>query len=167
MTDSIDRLLSEYEAGKLTRRDLLAALALLAVPATTQAQGSLLQVRSFNHLNIRVRDPAASEAFYRKAFGLPAVRPVVGAAFAIDFPGGGFISLCPIATASCGVKPNSQPGDIDHFGVGVDNYDASRIERELRAAGYQGVRNAGTSVFVADPDGTLIQISAAGETYKA
>jgi hypothetical protein len=28
--------------------------------------------------------------------GLPANRPVVGAAFAIDFPAGGFISLCPM-----------------------------------------------------------------------
>ncbi len=136
-------------------------------PQKASAQTSMVQARSFNHLNIRVSDVARSEAFYRRVLGLPAVRPVVGAAFALDFPGGGFISLCPVSVPSCGVKPNSRLGDIDHFGIGIDTFDAGRIESTLKAAGLNGVRNATTSVFVADPDGVIIQLSAAGQSYGA
>ena len=95
------------------------------------------------------------------------MRPVVGAAFALDFPGGGFISLCPLSVPSCGLKSNAQPGDIDHFGIGIDNFDAGRVESELKAAGIKGVRNATTSVVFADPDGVTIQLSAAGQSYGA
>ena len=166
MTDSIDNLLQQYEGGTMTRRELLTALTLLAAaPARTSAQDSVLKARSFNHLNVRVADVARSEAFYRKIFGLPSVRPVVGTAFALDFPSGGFISLCPLSVATCVVNPDGRPGDIDHFGIGIDDYDAARVEAQLKAAGLTQVRNAGTSVFVADPDGTMLQISAATETY--
>jgi catechol 2,3-dioxygenase-like lactoylglutathione lyase family enzyme len=166
MTDSIDNLLKQYEHGTMTRRELLTALALLAAaPTPTSAQGSVLKARSFNHLNVRVADVARSEAFYRKIFGLPSVRPVVGTAYALDFPSGGFISLCPLSVATCVVNPDGRPGDIDHFGIGIDDYDAARVEAQLKAAGLSQVRNAGTSVFVTDPDGTMLQISAATETY--
>ena len=165
MIDSIDNLLNQYELGKMTRRELLAAITLLSMPAQLPAQDSLFKARSFNHLNIRVTDVARSESFYRKVLGLPSVRPVVGAAFAVDFPAGGFISLCPLSVPTCGVKPDGRPGDIDHFGVGIDNFDASRVESELKSAGFKQVVNAETSVFVADPDGTMVQLSAVGQTY--
>ena len=130
------------------------------------AQESIFKARSFNHLNVRVTDRAKSEAFYRKLFGLPAARPVQGAAFALDFPAGGSISLCPLSVPTCGVKPNARAGDIDHFGIGIENFDAGRVESELKAAGFDQVRNAGSSVFVADPDGTALQLSAVNETYS-
>jgi catechol 2,3-dioxygenase-like lactoylglutathione lyase family enzyme len=166
MLDSVDSLLKQYELGKITRREVLAAIGLLLTPAAAPAQDSLFKARSFNHLNVRVTDAAMSEAFYRRLLGLPAVRPVQGAAFAIDFPAGGSISLCPLSVPTCGVKPNGRPGDIDHFGVGIEDFDASRVESQLKAAGFQQVRNVGTSVFVADPDGTPVQLSAVGETYS-
>jgi len=89
----------------------------------------------------------------------------VGAAFALDSPAGGSISLCPLSVPTCGVKPNGRPGDIDHFGVGIDNFDAGRVESTLKSAGFNQVINPGTSVFVGDPEGTMVQLSAVGETY--
>lgn len=166
MMDSIDNLLKQYDMGRINRRDLLAALALLMTPAPTAAQGAIFRGRSINHLNIRVTDLDRSESFYRRLLGLPVRRPVVGAAFALDFPGGGSISLCPLSVPTCGVKPNAKPGDIDHFGVGIDNFDAARVESQLKAAGFDQVRGAGTSVFVADPDGTAVQLSAPDEKYN-
>jgi catechol 2,3-dioxygenase-like lactoylglutathione lyase family enzyme len=162
---SIDDLLKQFERGTITRREVLGAIALLVAPTQASAQEGMFRSRSLNHLNVRVTDLARSEAFYRRVLGLPVVRSVQGAAFALDFPGGGFISLCPLSVATCGVKPNARPGDIDHFGVGIDNFDASRVESQLKAAGFDQVRNAGASVFVSDPDGTAIQLSAADETY--
>src|SRR5262245_46262462 len=166
MIEHVDRLLRKYEAGTLSRRALLAGIALLAAPRSTVAQDPMFRGRSINHLNIRVADVARSERFYRRLLGLPAVRPVVGAAFGLDFPAGGFISLCPRSVASCGLRANGQPGDIDHFGIGVDGFDAARVEAQLKAAGFSGARNAGTSVFVTDPDGVSVQLSSPAETYR-
>jgi catechol 2,3-dioxygenase-like lactoylglutathione lyase family enzyme len=166
MIESIDDLLKQYELGNMTRRELLAALALLFVtPTRSPAQDGLFKARSFNHLNVRVTDVARSESFYRKVLGLPAIRPVVGDAFALDFPAGGFISLCPLSVPTCGLKPDGRPGDIDHFGVGIEGFEAGRVVSQLKAAGFAQVRSAGTSVLVTDPDGTIIQLSAATETY--
>ena len=162
MKESINELVSQYESGKLTRRGLLGAIAFLTAPNHLQAQTSLFRARSLNHVNIRVEDLSRSEAFYTGVLGLPSVREVVGAGYALDFPGGGFISLCPLSSSTCGVKQNPKKGDIDHFAVGIDNFDADRVEAELKNAGYAQVRNASTSVFVADPDGTMLQLSAAG-----
>jgi catechol 2,3-dioxygenase-like lactoylglutathione lyase family enzyme len=166
MMDQIDDLVKQYDAGNLKRRELLAAIALLLKPAAALAQNGLFRGRSLNHLNIRVTDLARSESFYRRVLGLPPRRPVVGAAFALDFPGGGFISLCPLSVATCGQKPNARPGDIDHFGVGIDGFDATRVETQLKAAGFDRVLNGVTSVFVADPDGTMVQLSAVDQNYN-
>jgi catechol 2,3-dioxygenase-like lactoylglutathione lyase family enzyme len=166
MLESVDGLLKQYEGGHLSRRELLAAIAVLIGPQTAAAQNSMLQARNINHLNIRVSDVARSEAFYRRVLGLPAVRPVVGAAFALDFPAGGFLSLCPLSVASCGLKASARQGDIDHFGIGIDNFDGARVESTLKSAGFTGVRNATTSVFVTDPDGVTLQLSAADQSYR-
>ena len=115
--------------------------------------------------NIRVENLSRSEAFYTGVLGLPPVREVVGAGYALDFPGGGFISLCPLSSPTCGVKQNAQSGDIDHLAVGISDFDAGQVEAELRSAGFDQIQNAGTSVFVADPDGTLVQLSADGYDY--
>jgi len=166
MKESINQLVSQYESGTLTRRGLLGAIAFLTAPKHLQAQGSIFRARSLNHVNIRVADLSRSEAFYSGVLGLPPVREVVGAGYALDFPSGGFISLCPLSSQSCGVKPNAQQGDIDHFAVGIDNFDANRVEGELRNAGHDQVRNSGSSVFVTDPDGAVVQLSATGHDYS-
>ena len=123
MSTSIDNLLTQYDTGKLSRRGLLAAIALIAVPRPARAQSSLFRARSLSHVNIGVSDLAASEAFYRKLLGSPPNRPIVGDAFALDFAESGFISLCPQPGGSCSVAgPSAQPGRIDHFGVGIDDF---------------------------------------------
>jgi len=89
----------------------------------------------------------------------------VGPAWALDVPAGGFISLCPIGSPTCGVLPNSPPGTIDHIGIGIENYDGDRVEATLRDAGHQNVTNAGSSVLLTDPDGATLQLSAADEDF--
>ena len=53
------------------------------------------------------------------------------------------------------------PGRIDHIGIGVENFDADRIARELQGVGIEGFNFDGTSVFACDPDGAMVQLSAA------
>ena len=58
-------------------------------------------------------------------------------------------------------------GQVDHFGIGIENFDAERVATSLEAAGFENVRQAGpTSVLVPDPDGVVVQLSATGERFE-
>ena len=168
MTESFDRLLRQYENGKLTRRQLLGAMAALAVPTTAGAQASRVRARTLQHVNVGVSDLDRSETFYRELLGLPARRYIVGDAYALDLPDGGLISLCPVEGGNCSLTAGSAvAGEIDHFGVGIENFNAQRVASELEAAGVEGVDQAGpTSVLVPDPDGLIIQLSAVTERFE-
>ena len=170
MTRSFDRLLTKYEQGRLSRRELLAALAAVAVPAVAGGaqRQSGIQARSLQHVNLGVSDVARSEDFYRRLVGLPARRYIVGDAYALDFPDGGLISLCPTVGGNCSLtESDAVAGQIDHFGIGVENFDAERVATSLEAAGFESVRQAGsTSVLVPDPDGVVVQLSATGERFE-
>ena len=155
MRESFDNLLRQYEDGKLTRRQVLGAITALAVPVRAGAQPGRFRARVLSHVNIGVTDVARSETFYRELLGVPARRYIVGDAYALDFPDGGLISLCPTQGGNCSLTATADaavPGQIDHFGVGIENFDAERVASELEAAGVEGVRLAGpTSVLVPDP----------------
>ncbi len=101
MTKGADQLLTAYETGKLTRRQLLSALVLagMSTSVSTQVQVSPLQGRAsiFHHVNIFVSNLPRSAAFYQK-LGLPSIlRPIDpvpgGAAYALDFNNGSFLSV--------------------------------------------------------------------------
>ena len=168
MPESFDNLLTQYETGTMTRRDLLTAVAVLAAPMTARAQTGAVRARALSHVNVGVADVSRSETFYRDLLGLPARRYIVGDAYALDFPDGGLISLCPVAGGNCSLTAtDATAGEIDHFGIGIENFDAARVASELDAAGFEGVRRAGsTSVLVPDPDGVIVQLSSTTERFE-
>ena len=168
MRESFDSLLKQYEDGKLTRRQVLGAITALAMPLRADAQPGRVRARSLSHVNVGVTDLARSETFYRQLLGVPARRYIVGDAYALDFPDGGLISLCPTQGGNCSLTAaDAVAGQIDHFGVGIENFNAERVASELEAAGIEGVRQAGpTSVLVPDPDGVIVQLSSPTERFE-
>ncbi len=155
MTDQLDRLITAYENGGLSRRQLLQSLAMIAAPAAVAAQTTgapVMQGRLLHHVNVQVSDVAKSEAFYRTVLGLPPSRVVQGPDnHGLDLPGGGLIIL----------QRSDTPGKIDHFCVGVENWNADRLRAATKAAGVERViGNAADNFFVADPDGLRVQVSA-------
>jgi len=159
MRESVSHVLSQFESGRLSRRQAIRAImAIAASPAIGTAQ-IRPHARSINHVNIIVSDVARSEAFYRTVLGVPPSRDIPPAAHAVDFPAGGFLSLCPLDGGCFAGDP--VPGRIDHFGVGLDDFDTERVAGELRAAGIDGVQINGPSVLARDPDGVVLQLSAA------
>ncbi len=155
MIEDIDVLVTSYERGTLTRRQLLQALAVMTTPVAAGAQtppGSLMKGRNLHHVNVHVSDVGRSEAFYRKLFGFPPTRRVQGPDnHGFDLPGGGLIIL----------QKSDQPGRLDHFCVGVDDFDADRLRTAVKGAGVEGVQgSASDNLFVRDPDGLRVQVSA-------
>jgi catechol 2,3-dioxygenase-like lactoylglutathione lyase family enzyme len=154
MNDEINAVLTSYERGTLTRRQLLHALALIGAPMAAEAQtppGALMKGRNLHHVNVQVSDVARSEAFYRNLFGFSPSRQVQGPDnHGFDLPGGGLIIL----------QKSTQPGRIDHFCVGVNDFNAERLRTAVKTAGIEGVLgNAGDNFFVTDPDGLRVQVS--------
>ena len=155
MTDHIAALVTAYDNGTLTRRQLLHALAIVATPAAAAAQtpsGGAMKGRLLHHVNVQVSDVSRSEAFYRTLLGLPPSRVVQGPDnHGLDLPAGGLIIL----------QRSNTPGRIDHFCVGVENWNADRLRVAARAAGIERVQGtASDNFFVVDPDGLRVQLSA-------
>ena len=50
-------------------------------------------------------------------------------------------------------------GEIDHFAVGIDDFREGATASALKARGLE-IKDAGESVFVKDPNGTWVQLSA-------
>ena len=153
MINDIDALITSYEGGRLSRRQLLQALAVIAAPAAAKAQtpAGVMKGRNLHHINMRVSELARSEAFYRKLFGLPPTRVVQGPDnHGFDLPGGGLIIL----------QKSDEPGRIDHFCIGVDDFNADRLRAAVRATGIGAVQGTASDNFsVTDPDGFRVQIS--------
>src|SRR5512144_1240377 len=80
MTTRLEELLTNYEHGSLTRRELLGALAaMVAMPAVAAAAAPLPpaigRVRVLNHVTVRVTDVKKSAAFYQSLLGLSVLTP--------------------------------------------------------------------------------------------
>lgn len=166
MVSFIEDLLTSYERGVVSRKEVVRALALAVMPAgmtprarrspvrgmpRSQSQSGVLRGINLNHVNLQVADLDRSVDFYRRLFSLPPRREVPGRPFTLDLADGlSFLSL-----------PEREPvGVIDHFCVGVENFEPERVGNALRDAGLdRDLQVAVDSVSVSDPDGIQVQIS--------
>ena len=152
MSPAVETLLTQYESGRMSRRDLVSLLtALAAAPLRVAAQPEALKAATLNHASLIVSDLERSAAFYRRAFGLPVkstqqggVNLAVGDAFLGIYQGGS----------------NAMP-HINHFCFGIRNFDPAATVAALEAQGLPAesrTRDGVTQVYTADPDNLRIQL---------
>ena len=152
MSTAIESLLTRYEKGTLTRRELvLSLMALAAAPLPGFAQGPVLRASTLNHVSLVVSDLERSVSFYQRAFGLGiksrqtgGVNLGVGDAFVGVYQGG----------------PGALPR-IDHLCLGFEGFDAGRAAAALAVGGVETesrVRDGVTQLYCADPDGLRVQL---------
>jgi catechol 2,3-dioxygenase-like lactoylglutathione lyase family enzyme len=152
MNDTIESLLTGYEHGALSRRDLVLTLAALAAPLPTFAQPSALRVRTLNHASLIVSDLDRSVAFYQRVFGLPVKSTQTGG-----------VNLAVGDDAFVGIYQggaNAAP-EINHFCFGLADFDPARVTAALGEHGVQAesrVRDGVTQVYCNDPDGLRVQL---------
>jgi hypothetical protein len=65
----ISDLVTRFERGRLSRRELIQALAMVAAAGTT-ASAAPLKAGSINHTSVLVSDMPRSIDFYNRVFGL-------------------------------------------------------------------------------------------------
>jgi hypothetical protein len=100
MNSMVDSLFDQYDRGRMTRRNLVQALAALVLPTSTLAQdgarasGPIVRGLSVNHVALTVSDVPRSFAFYERLFGVTKGWPATDAGTGIhmDLPDG-YISI--------------------------------------------------------------------------
>jgi len=145
----ISDLVTRFERGTLTRRELIGALALLAgTGATTSA--ATLKGASINHVSVLVTDMARSIDFYGRVFGLTLVNEDKANKIARLGAGGKVL-------VSLRIEP--PPGVIDHFAIGVEGFNRDAVTADLKGFGLTPADNIQFGFHVKDPDGAVVQIT--------
>lgn len=155
MNNSIEQLVTQFENKVIDRRSFIGALTLLAVsPGMARAQAQGLNANSMNHVTLAVSDPERSMEFYASVLNMSVVSrqpssPVVGPGINMG-AGDSFLGLYPL----------QNPGRIDHFCLGVDNYVLEEAAEKLKRAGVTPlIREDRPELYFKDPDGITVQLS--------
>ena len=148
MTSAISRLLKTYENGKLSRRQLVQGLAVLAASSGTVSAAGF-QGNGINHVSLYVNDLQRSTDFYQRVFGCSVNKRDGNNQLVF---GKGFLVL----------RPGKPPGKVDHIAIGVDNFNKDSVVADLKARGATPIdqQGGGFGFHVVDPDGFPVQISA-------
>ena len=157
MSAGLDQLLSRYDRGDISRRDLLAALATLVIAARATPAGAapaIGPVKQMNHVSIFVPDVQKSKQFYQDLFGLPLLTnqdPGVNLS-----TGSSFLGIYPLPASAAGGK-----GSINHLCLGVERFDADAVQKTLTERGITArirLRGDTKELYMTDPDGISVQL---------
>ena len=152
MNTGVEQLLTRYEKGQITRRELLCALAafVTVAPAATAAEPAIATVKQLNHVTVFVKDVQKSVDFYQGLFGMPVLTPQEPG---INLTAGsGFLGIYPAEGRGTG---------INHVCFGVDNFDADAILKKLTDRGLAAtirLRGDTKELYFTDPDGVRVQL---------
>jgi len=148
----ISNLLSRFEKGALSRRGLIQGLTVLAAAGGTsqaQTQQAGIKAAKIDHMSIQVSDLPRSIAFYQKMFGLTVVSE--------DKPNE-IVRLGMGTKALVSLHHKSPTALVDHFAIGVENFNKDAVTRELKARGVTPEDNLDAGFHIVDPEGISVQI---------
>lgn len=156
MREMIEKLLGGYERGNLSRRDLIAALATVALggrAAAAQTPRAPMAVRGINHVSIFVPDMERSVAFYQRLFAMPVKSVQANGTNLSAGSDNQFLGIYQV--------PSAEPR-IDHVCFVIDDFDVERVMATLAENGVDGrVRmrdDEVAEIYFTDPDGISVQI---------
>ena len=155
MQQTIETLVRQFERGRLTRRQLVQGLLVVAAsPVLAQERpAGAFRATGIDHVQITVSDLKTTQQFYERLFGVTS-----------KSTGPTQLNLA-IGTAGDSVSVHNESGPIkpiDHFGITVENFSAdSALATIARVAPGTKAQKQGDSVFVIGPEGVRVQLVAA------
>jgi catechol 2,3-dioxygenase-like lactoylglutathione lyase family enzyme len=153
----LDKLVRDFESGKITRRELIRTLS-VTLGAASAAGASAVEGKSFravavNHISYGVADYARTRDFYADLLGMKVVNDD-GKQCSLVF---GDTFIIPRKTR----QPDNKPY-VDHFAITIAGWDKNAVEAELKRRGLEPRPDTENSFHVKDPDGFDLQISGEG-----
>lgn len=132
---------------RITRRSALGLLGAAAIQRARADEG-LLRPTRVDHVALSVGDIDKAMLFYRRLFGNEVLKDGKTPRRYLRL-GPCYMAIAPAAAA--------EAKRIDHFGLGIENFNAPEMKNTLEKAGFK-VRESNVGLFVADPDGNSVQI---------
>lgn len=122
----------------------------------------MIAIRNIDHVVIRTADMDRALAFYCGVLGCTEERRVDSIGLVQLRAGASMIDLMDAAAD----PPPDGPGNMDHFAVRVEPFDADAIRAHLAAHGIDagtvesrvGAEGNGPSMYVRDPDGNTVEL---------
>jgi catechol 2,3-dioxygenase-like lactoylglutathione lyase family enzyme len=151
MKSIISDLVTSFEKGLLSRRELVSGLAMLAASGTAAAAQEDLDFKGadIDHVSIHVADAQRSVDFYQKMFGFSVVSE--------DRPAG--IIRLGNTKVLVSLNRGGPAGIVDHFAIGIPRFSRESATRYLTQRGAVPLQGDYAGLHVKDPDGINVQIS--------
>jgi len=151
MNSVVDDIVSRFDQGTLSRRQLIQGLtALAAAGGAGQAAAQTTPFKStrIDHISIQVTDMARSIEFYEKIFGLRVINE--------DKEN----EIVRMGVTRIIVSLHRKPpvGIVDHFAIAIDDFNREAVTAELKKHGLTAEQNLDYGFFVRDPEGIPVQI---------
>jgi catechol 2,3-dioxygenase-like lactoylglutathione lyase family enzyme len=167
METVIAQLLTQFENGTFTRRQLiqsLAAVALTAGGGTAAAQGGGFRTTNLDHLSYDVTDYRRTRDFYAGLMGMTIANDNGKDACELHFGDARGVGVRDRTMMSIRTRPAAR---VDHIAFRIDNWDTDRVRTELERRELKAQLARGgaidtpnyVSLTVPDPDGLGVQIS--------
>jgi catechol 2,3-dioxygenase-like lactoylglutathione lyase family enzyme len=150
MQKLIEKLVTDFEGGRLSRRQLAAVLTgLVSAGANAAPSASDFKTVSISHVTLRVPDVQRSTKFYQEVFGMPMKE---------ESPTVKILSIN--ANTFFGIEATNDKGTaVDHFAFGIENFKVEEAAAKLRKRGLKPAVSKDGLKFI-DPDGITVQLNA-------
>jgi catechol 2,3-dioxygenase-like lactoylglutathione lyase family enzyme len=148
----ISDLVTRFEKGGLTRRELIRGLTMIAGAAGVAATAEAQEAADFtgaiiDHVSIQVADVPKSTEFYTKLFGFTVLSE--------DKPNG--IVRMGFTKPLVSINPVKPTGIVDHFAIGMKKFNRDAVNAYLKDHGQTTTNNPFQGFSIKDPDGVSIQ----------
>ena len=154
MKPVITDLVTRFETGRLSRRDLIQGLTMLVAAASAKGADSAPETTQLNctgvdHVSVRVKDLERSAEFYQSLFGLE--------------PRGedkehGILRLGKGRHVIVSLRQDEPYGQIDHFGLKIEGFNKEAATKLLTAHGLKPKEDWEYGYYVRDPDNAVVQM---------
>src|SRR5579872_5824681 len=122
----IEKMLTDFERGVLSRRQLAATLTGLAVGAATMPAALAapsLKAITLNHVTVRVPNLQRTSKFYQEFFGMKLAQQSET------------IHILTVGDSFFGIEQKPDVAALDHFDFGLEGWDADAMRAKVKAAG--------------------------------
>jgi len=148
----IEKLLTDFETGKVSRRQLVFALGAMAASAEGAPKAAELPAVSINHVTVRVPDLHRTSQFYQEFFGMALAQS------------SSTVHILAVGDGFFGIEQGDQTPKVDHYDFGIQGFDADDVVAKLKARNLTPIGTGKESLKFRDPDGFLVQLNA--KAYK-
>jgi catechol 2,3-dioxygenase-like lactoylglutathione lyase family enzyme len=144
----LDKLIGDFERGRLSRGQFALCLTALFTGAQAAPSPSGMRAMSLNHVTVRVPDVQRTSQFYQELFGIPLRQHSEKT------------HILGVGKSFFGIEQKEGGAALDHYDFGIAGFNADEAAAKLKARNLT-LEPGGTkeSFKFRDPDGFLVQLN--------